>query len=247
MSGQDLRKIMNLMESFDSIEAPMMEAASPEYAITIEWGESGTPNPVWKFKSQKDEDILVAAYDTCGMSDPNEVEDYEGEATVPAGALKQFYKVDMEDQDIACEALSQMIEILAPYTIDIDAYFNGMDESINEGVQGMDSHDVLWQIFEYGVQEGQGRQQGFAKAHKLIMELIATMGKTVGATPAVAEDTVMETGNANAQQKGINFSGTSGTNKKGNMSLSSPKSKAAGSKTPLAQAKSGTKVGNIKS
>lgn len=68
------------------------------------------------------------------------------------------------------------------------------------------------------------------------------------AEEAVFEDeTLEETGNANAQQKGIHFSGKPANKNKGDMDLSSPKSTAAGSKTPLAQTKSGTNVGKIKS
>lgn len=63
----------------------------------------------------------------------------------------------------------------------------------------------------------------------------------------VAESAVMETGNANAQQKGINFKGTPAVKNKGDMNLSSPKSKPTGGKTPLAQQKAGTNVGKIKS
>lgn len=60
------------------------------------------------------------------------------------------------------------------------------------------------------------------------------------------EAVIEETGNANAQQKGINFSGTPAKKNSGDMDLSSPKSKGPGSKTPLAQAKSGTNVGQKK-
>lgn len=57
----------------------------------------------------------------------------------------------------------------------------------------------------------------------------------------------METGNANAQQKGINFSGTPAKKNPGDINLGSPKSKPTGCKTPLAQQKSGTNVGQKKS
>lgn len=118
-------------------------------------------------------------------------------------------------------------------------------EELNEGVVGMDTEAVLWQLFEYGVNFGKTFQDQYEnKGSRIIQEMIAAIGPTVG---KLGEEAVMETGNANAQQKGINFSGTPATKNKGDMDLSSPKSKAAGSKTPLAQAKSGTNVGKIKS
>lgn len=124
-------------------------------------------------------------------------------------------------------------------------------EQIEESINGMDTDALLWKLFEFGRDaEGIRSSNAEAKAAKLIEELIAIVGPTVGSVseaPVFEDETLEETGNANAQQKGINFSGTPASKNKGDMDLSSPKSKAAGSKTPLAQAKSGTNVGKIKS
>lgn len=77
--------------------------------------------------------------------------------------------------------------------------------------------------------------------------ILVPVGELAHRTSNSIEEAIMETGNANAQQKGINFDGTPSKKNSGDIDLSSPKSKASGSKTPLAQAKGGTNVGKIKS
>lgn len=58
---------------------------------------------------------------------------------------------------------------------------------------------------------------------------------------------VMETGDGNAQQKGINFDGSKAAKGDGVLPRKGPKAKTTGNTKPLATAKSATNVGQIKS
>ncbi len=119
-------------------------------------------------------------------------------------------------------------------------------EELDEGIQGMDLDALLWQLFEYGSKYSTVSPNGpiYNKASGLVDQIISQYGNTVG---AMAEDVVMETGNANAQQKGINFNGTKAAKGDGVLPRKGPKAKTAGNSAPLATTKSATNVGNIKS
>lgn len=100
--------------------------------------------------------------------------------------------------------------------------------------------DAIHNAEEDGVMDNDETTSVWKAAHDIIERFMIKYD-------SLGESTVMETGNANAQQKGINFSGTPANKNKGDMDQTSPKATAKGSKSPLAQTKSGTNVGQIKS
>lgn len=193
MSGQDLRKFMNILnESFVAPSAPIAEEGGKTYNVHFIDYNDGEDKLI-SFASEEDAEIYCALeagiaeggmYSDMGMESTSYVNDV-AEKIVPVGTLAEFAEAAFSEDEFNENAFFAAMDILEPFMQDYNQ--DDMDESI------------------------------------------------------------METGNANAQQKGIHFSGKPANKNKGDMDLSSPKSKAASSKTPLAQAKSGTNVGKIKS
>ncbi len=197
MSSNDLRKLMNLMESADS---------KGEYYVDSD----GDDHHVFHTDKGKGK-----AYGTHASK-----EAAQADADTRNGKVKE-----------SVEELDESIDL-------------------SEGVVGMDTDAVLWHLFELGRNAASVMgSKAEEKARQIQQELIAVIGPTIGTVgeSMFEDESIMETGNANAQQKGINFNGTPANKNKGDMDQSSPKSKGPGSKSALAQAVAGTKVGQIKS
>lgn len=107
------------------------------------------------------------------------------------------------------------------------------ENTLDEEIQYDSLSRTLWAIYTLGTERNEN------EAGSVISDLIKDI--------RYKSESVMETGNANAQQKGIHFDGKPASKNSGDMDQSSPKSKSSGGKTSLAQQKAGTNVGKIKS
>jgi len=205
MSGQDLRKIMNLMES---VESQVEEAVVEETEEVLDEAHESLSTMLWKIYS--------------------------------------FGKNNNESR--ASQYVNMILDHYAPHESRIEeAVEDDEAEQLEESIQGEPLDDVLLQIFNYGRSYGKtGMTSAYNVATELMNDLVAVYGNTIPGGP-VAEDVVMETGNGNAQQKGINFNGTKAAKGDGAMPRKMPGTKRDGGKTPMAQQKSGTNVGQIKS
>jgi hypothetical protein len=254
MSGQDLRKLMNLMESASSKGEYYVDSEGDDHHVFhTDKGEGkayGTHSS--KEAAQKDADTRNGKVDESTVNEALHGDySFESPRNNFDGLVSQLITNAIEwGSEKNADAKKRMHELASQLRFVLGKYeklSSGKqveETAISEEVVGMDTDAALWEIFNLGSKYGKnqpGNGKFFNKANQIIDELVTVIG------PTITNKSVMEAKNANAQQKGINFSGTPAKKNSGDMDQSSPKSKAPGSKTPLAQAKSGTRVGQIKS
>lgn len=248
MSGTDLRKFMNLMESITiavSDDKSVVEDAEPINEDRLDMIYDSTETFFDELDPSKENGVETVPGEVFSVQISYVRIPNDDDANIAAG-IKAAKKQAGGGRFVLSDYTSNDAGGIWAFVVKIPKGVEETVEQIDEGIRGMDLDAVLWKIFEYGSRYGTTNMSSFYnKADELIGQLIEACGLSVPREP-VAEETLEETGNANAQQKGINFSGTPAKKNSGDMSLSSPKSKGPGSKTPLAQAKSGTNVGQKK-
>jgi hypothetical protein len=246
---------MNLMES------TVVESSGTTNLIFVDYSDG--EDLAYSFASNDDAEIFKTMEE---MQLENSI--YSGQQAVkpsshtvdnvvPAGFLAKFKSIfdeDIDDEEFM-DYYFKMVEMLEPYATKLSDLEEGKIEEASS-IHGMDTDAVLDTIFEYGMKYGiamKSHNQTQAndmsrKSKELIKQAVSIIGERLPMkhSPITMLDSVEESRNGNAQQKGIHFDGKPASKNSGDMDQSSPKSKSSGGSTPLAQQKSGTNVGKKK-